>query len=44
MTGRLRALAYFGLIDGSLPGVAGGGTTGILSLEGGGVRLIPGST
>ena len=35
---------YFGLIDGLPPGVPGGGMTGMLSPEGGGVRFICGST
>src|SRR6266404_6028155 len=35
---------YFGLIDGSPPGVPGGGMTGMASPAGGGVRFICGST
>jgi len=35
---------YFGLIAGLPPGVPGGGTTGMLSPEGGGVCFICGST
>ena len=35
---------YFGLIDGSPPGVPGGGMTGMLSPAGGGLRFICGST
>jgi hypothetical protein len=34
---------YFGLIDGSPPGVPGGGMTGIGSPEGGGICFIWGS-
>jgi len=35
---------YFGLVDWSPPGVPGGGITGILAPDGGGVCLIAGST
>src|SRR3984893_17810220 len=42
-TGR-RMGFYFGLIAGLPPGVPGGGTTGMLSPEGGGVCFICGST
>ena len=36
--------SYFGLIAGLPPGVPGGGMTGIVAPEGGGICLIPGST
>jgi hypothetical protein len=36
----MRASRYFGLIDGSPPGVPGGGMTGIGSPEGGGICFI----
>ena len=39
-----RSWSYFGLIAGLPPGVPGGGITGIVAPEGGGVCFIPGST
>jgi hypothetical protein len=39
----MRASRYFGLIDGSPPGVPGGGMTGIGSPEGGSICFIWGS-
>jgi len=41
---RLLPICYFGFTDGSPPGVPGGGITGILSPDGGGVCFIWGST
>ena len=40
----LECLSHFGLGDGSPAGVSGGGITGILAPEGGGVTFIFGST
>ena len=43
-TGPTNGRRYFGLTDGSPPGVPGGRTTGMGSPDGGGGRLIWGST
>ena len=40
---RRAAACYFGFVDGSPPGVPGGGITGIRAPDGGGVRFISGS-